>query len=114
MEYTGQARSEVTGDTYAHFISTNKNDLDSHIELVEVSNQSPLVKAGLDQEGISHIAYRVEDVGLSLEDLEAAGSEIVLEPTVIEDITFAYAGVKDGYVFEVMEFPEKYDNSYEI
>ena len=114
MEFQGKASSKITGDTYTHLILRRKSGLDSHIELVEVSNQSPLTKAKMAKTGISHIAYRVDDVDSALKTLETAGNEIVLKPTIIGDIKFAYVKTKDNYVFEVMEFPAKYENSYQI
>lgn len=113
MKYTGKAKSEITGDAYAHFIYNN-NGLDSHVELIEVSNNSPIKKAGLNQEGINHIAYRVDDIEIAIEELKRAGCEIALKLTEIGDITFAYAETGDGYIFEVMEFPSKYNNSFEV
>lgn len=113
LNYEGKATSEITGDSYYHLVF-DKDGLDSHLELVEVSEKSPLKKAEMDRNGINHIAYRVDDVESAVKDLSKAGCEAILEPTVIGEITFAYLKVADDYVFEVMEMPEKYDNSSEV
>lgn len=114
MEFQGKAVSKITGDTYTHLILKRKMGLDSHIELVEVSKKSPLTKAQMTKTGISHIAYRVADVESALKELETAGNAVVLKPTIIGEIKFAYVKTQDNYVFEVMEFPAKYQNSYQI
>lgn len=114
MNLKGKAKSEVTGDTYTHLVLEKEGSLDSHLELVEVSDKSPLAKVGLAKKGLSHIAYQVDDVESAIKKLNTAGCETVLPPTKIGDIKFAYVKVKDGYVFEIMEIPEKYDNSYQV
>jgi len=114
MEFMGKASSKVTGDTYTHIILEKEHRLDSHIELVEVSKKSPLTKANMAKTGISHVAYRVDDVESALKELENGENEIILKSTIIGEIKFAYVKTKDNYVFEVMEFPEKYQNSYQI
>ena len=56
MKFIGKAKSEVTGDTYTHLILQKKNKLDSHIEFVEITEKSPMVKANM-KTGIIHVAY---------------------------------------------------------
>lgn len=91
MEHTGTASSEQTGDTYVHLVARGDDGaIESHVELVEVSAESPLAEAGMDEPGLNHVAYEVKDVEGALEELEAAGCETVLPATVIDDITFAY------------------------
>jgi len=114
MKLTGKAKSKVTGDTYTHLIHQKEGVYDSHVELVEVSKKSPLAKAKMANPGINHMAYRVKDIKSTIEDFRRDGYKILLKPTVIGDITFAYVRTKDNYVFEVMEMPSKYKNSYEV
>lgn len=114
MKFTGKAKSNITGDIYTHLVHFINGTMDSHIELVEISDKSPLKKAKISKLGISHIAYRVDDIESALRELKNAENEIILDVTVIGDIKFAYVKTKDNYVFEVMEMPEKYANSYQV
>lgn len=68
----------------------------------------------MDEPGLNHIAYQVADAEDALAELEAAGCDIVLPATVIDDITFAYVRIREAYVLEVMSYPDEYGNSAEV
>ncbi len=54
--------------------------------------------------GVAHIGLRVADVEAAVEHLAGAGVEILAEPVVAPDITYAYVGAPDGVVLELTQY----------
>jgi len=54
--------------------------------------------------GIAHIGLRVADVMAAVEELAGAGVEILAQPVVAPDITYAYIGAPDGVVLELTQY----------
>lgn len=107
----GTVKSEDTGDKYC---ALTKEGISTFLELVEVSDKSPLKKAGIAELGMNHWAFQVDDVESSLRELEKAGGELVTkEPIVLGDVKFGYAKMKNDFVVEVMEIPVDCDYSYQ-
>lgn len=54
--------------------------------------------------GVAHIGLRVRDVKAAVHELEGNGVEILAQPVVAPDITFAYIGAPDGVVLELTQY----------
>lgn len=109
FEHIGTHSIEATGDSYC----TLKN-ADSVIELVEVSEGSPLKKGGIGEVGLNHVAYQVDDLEAFLEDAEELNFTPVPEdPIVVDNVKFIYLKMPGGEVLEIMEIPEGCEYSYQ-
>lgn len=110
FEHKGTHTAEVTGDSYC----TLKN-ADNVIELVEVSEGSPLKKGGIGEVGLNHVAYQVDDLEEFLENAKELNFTPVPEtPVVIGNVKFIYLKMPGGEVLEVMEIPEGHEYSYQV
>jgi len=54
--------------------------------------------------GVAHIGLRVADVKAAVAELAGAGVEILAQPVVEPDITYAYVGAPDGIVLELTQY----------
>ena len=54
--------------------------------------------------GVAHIGLRVADVKAAVEELAGAGVEILAQPVVTPEITYAYVGAPDGLVLELTQY----------
>lgn len=110
FEHKGTHTAEVTGDTYCTLVGS-----DSIIELVEVSEKSPLVKGGIGEVGLNHLAYQVEDLENSLEKAKKMGCvPVPEEPVTIGKVDFIYLKMPGGEILEIMEIPEDKEYSYQV
>jgi len=84
------------------------------LELVEVSEKSPLRRAGPVKPGLSHIAFLVDNIDEAVQELRNAGALILSEEHVVfGKIKFNYAKLKNDLILEVMEIPEGFEHAYE-
>lgn len=109
FEVKGISKSDITGDKYCTMVRDN-----IVLELVEVSERSPLHKVGKVEKGLNHIAYIVEDIEDALKKLREAGGQILTETVVHGKVKFNYAKLKDDLIFEVIEIPEEYEHAYQV
>jgi len=109
FEVKSITKSDVTGDRYCAMVKNN-----IVLELVEVSNRSPLYKAGKIRKGLNHIAYTVENIEEALEELKKAGGQIFTETITHGKIKFNYVKLKDELILEVMEIPKEYEYAYQV
>jgi len=54
--------------------------------------------------GVAHIGLRVADVKAAVDELTQASVEILAQPVVEPDITYAYIGAPDGVVLELTQY----------
>ena len=109
FNHEGTATADVTGGTYC----TVRNG-DSVIEFVKVSNKSPLTEAGIDEVGLNHIAYQVDNLDETIDELKKMNCVLIPEEkVVIGDVKFIYAEMPSGEILEFMEIPEDYEYAYQ-
>ena len=109
FEIKGTIKSEETGDRYC---AMTKDDV--VLELVEASKKSPLLAAGPVREGISHVAYLVDDIEATLKGLRAAGAQILAEKSIVfGKIKFNYAKMRNELILEVMQISKGHQHAYQ-